>query len=169
MLFVFELGVYLKTKCKIYSNTGSVIPISDIGEGDDALLCFTDLRECCKNNHTVGNKPLGNWFYPNKMRIVSDDAFYRNRDRSVVRLHRRVNTTEPPGQYCCEILDATYRLVTLCINVSNSDNFTSPGLMSGDEDCKNTLTSSATQQPVTSIPLITEGRHHYSSMQNTMH
>ena len=161
-LCILKLGVYLKSKCNVYNINGSMIPISDIGEGDDALLCFTDLTDCCNKIYTVVSMPLGDWFYPNETRILSDAVIYRNRDRSVVRLHRRENTTEPHGQYCCKVPDATYRLVTLCINVtmsnsSESDNISSPTGASGNEYCEQTSTSTASQQPVTRIPLTIEG------------
>ena len=99
-----------------------MIPISEIGEGEDAVLCFTDLRECCRNRDTLGNMVLGNWFYPNgeevKTKSHSNQGFYRNRDHSVVRLHWRENITAPTGQFCCKVLDATHQTVTVCINVN---------------------------------------------------
>ena len=161
MLFVFELGVYLKSKCTIYNNN-SVISISDIGEGDDALLCVTDLRDCCKNSQTPsGIGALGDWFYPNgsnvgTLKSYPDRRIYKDRDHNVVRLHQRENVTETIGQLCCKLPDATSKLVTLCINIINN-NVSFQGLMSGAEYCKQTSTSTASQQPVTSIPLTTEG------------
>jgi hypothetical protein len=153
--------VYLKSNCKIYTNNGSTIPISEIGEGDDALLCFTDLRQCCQNNLTLGDTSLGDWLYPNgsKVRRYLDHGFYRNRDQSVVRLHWRENATVTAliGQFCCKVPDATSNLITICINVimSNSTNLSSPGLVSRDEHCK--PTSTAIEQTTTSTNFVTEG------------
>ena len=122
-----------------------MIPISEIGEGADALLCFTDLQECCRSNQVPGTGgPRGNWFYPNGSRVLSSKdshhGFYRNRDHSVVRLNLRKNATMAAvtGQFCCEVPGATSNNVTICINVSNSGNYSSrsPGMVSGDEHCK---------------------------------
>ena len=153
MLKLYSLGVYLKSNCKIFTETGSIILISDIGVGDDALLCFTDLQECCRSDQTPGTGgPQGNWLYPNGSRVLSSrdshHGFYRNRDRSVVRLNlKNATVTAVIGQFCCEVPDATSSPVTICINVSNSSNFSSPGMVSVDEHCK-LPTSTA---PVTSI------------------
>lgn len=102
---------------------------------------------------------LGDWLYPNKsevgiLKFHPNDGFYRNRDRSVVRLHWRENFTEVIGQFCCKVPDATSNLITICINVSNSGNDSSPGLVSGDESCN--PTSTATEQPVTSTTRATD-------------
>ena len=149
------LDVYLKSKYKVYYNNNSMISISDIGEGDDALLCITDLRECCKRNQTVSDfRALGEWFYPNGSAVgVNDREFIKNRDRSVVLLHRREDTTTSTGQFCCEVPDAAYENVTVCINVteSNSYKYSSPTMTPASVYCKQTSTSMST------APLTTEG------------
>lgn len=154
VLILLSLGVYLKSSGKIYTNNGSTIPISEIGEGDDALLCFTDLRECCQNNLTLGDTSLGDWFYPNGSKVrryLPDHGFYRSRDQSVVRLHWRKNATVTAliGQFCCKIPDATRNLITICINVINSTNLSSSGLVSREEHCK--PTSTVIEQSITTI------------------
>ena len=159
------MGVYLQLKDKVYYDNDSVIPISEIGEEEDALLCITDLRECCKKNQTLSNETaLGNWFYPNESAVgtlehfSSDQGFYKNRDRSVVLLHRKGNITVPTGQFCCDIPDATNETVKICIDVINSNNISFPALTSGDEYCKTSSTLSTTSQlQPTSTPLTTEG------------
>ena len=164
--FVLGPAVYLKSKYRFYYNNNSMIPISDIGEGADALLCITDLRECCKNNQTLsGFRALGDWCDPSGS--ASDfysyyRGFYKNRDRSVVRLHRREDTTAPTGQFCCKVPNAAYKTVTIRIDVimsnsSESENISSPTLASGNEYCEQTSASTASQQPITSIPLTIEG------------
>ena len=150
------LDVYLKSKYKVYYNNNSMISINDIGEGDDALLCITDLRECCRRNQTLNSsRILGDWFYPGGVRIRSagNTMFYRNRDRSVVRLHRRENTTAPIGLFCCKVPDATNENVTICINVTESNNYeySSPTMTPASVYCKQTSTSMST------APLTTEG------------
>ena len=84
--------------------------LEDIGEGDDALLCRTNLTACCRPPYTgVNVSALGNWFFPNGSRIPSHggDAwkqdFYRTRGQMVVHMHRRRGGEE--GIYRCEIAD----------------------------------------------------------------
>ena len=90
--------------------------ISDIGTGDLALLCVTDLQECC------GSLGHGEWYFSNNNMIVStkesNTDFYRDRGDSVVRLNRRNNVTMPIGEYCCEVPDANYTNQTVCISVT---------------------------------------------------
>ena len=76
--------------------------ISDIGERDNALLCITNNSTCCKTDKK------GDWYYPNGSSVESNstgDDLYRNRGRSVVRLHRRNNILSPTGMYHCDIPD----------------------------------------------------------------
>ena len=80
--------------------------IIDIGTGDLALLCITDLQECCGNPWPRH----GEWYFPNNERVLTEGSnnanFYRNRDDSVVRLNRRNNATMPVREYCCELPNA---------------------------------------------------------------
>ena len=89
----------------IYQNN-SVVTLEDIGEGDDALLCITDQRNCCTPVQTSMNVVYGNWFFPNKTRAPSEGTkwdFYRDRGASVVRLNRRRGGED--GIYRCVIPD----------------------------------------------------------------
>ena len=101
---------------------GDNILITEIGEGDDgALLCVTDLIQCCRGVDTpsVGGA-LGQWLYPNGSFVQvndSGDDFYRDRGPSVVRLHRRNNVMSPIGQFCCVVPDATSVNRTTCISI----------------------------------------------------
>ena len=84
----------------IYQNN-SVVTLEDIGEGDDALLCITDITDCCRPPYT---NAIGNWFFPNGSRVPSAGSqwdFYRTRRQSVVLLHRRRGGAD--GIYRCEI------------------------------------------------------------------
>ena len=90
----------------IYDNN-SVINIHDIGENDEALLCYTNASDCCKAPAQI----VGQWHFPNGVPIdistaLASEEFYRNRAQSVVRLNRRNNATSPNGVYRCEIPDA---------------------------------------------------------------
>ena len=111
-------GVYLTLGGQPYGN-GSSILIGEIGEGDGALLCVTDLVQCCRDG------ALGNWFYPNRSSVRvdgSNDDFYRDRGLGIVRLNRRNNAMSPTGQFCCMVPDATSTDRTTCINISEQQN-----------------------------------------------
>ena len=81
---------------------GDIILITDIGEGDDALLCVTDREDCCSS-------PNGEFYYPNGSPVGFSftNSLYRNRGSQVVRLNRRDNTLSPVGRYRCEIPDSS--------------------------------------------------------------
>ena len=75
--------------------------LQDIGEGDDALLCMTDVTDCCR---PLPDKALGNWFFPNGTRVPSSGHqwdFHRTRGQSVIRLQRRRGGAD--GIYRCVI------------------------------------------------------------------
>ena len=114
MYYQYLTDVYFQLNGVNYSNN-SIVSIADIGEGNnDSLLCFTNNIYCC------GSSRKGGWYFPN-MSIVrtkgEDGNFYRDRDLSVVRLHRRHNATMPTGPFCCEIPDANYVTRRICITV----------------------------------------------------
>ena len=95
-----------------YQNNSNVI-LEDIGEGDDALLCMTNLTACCRHPYTAGN-----WFFPNGTRVPSSGYqwdFHRTRGQMVVRLHRRGSGEE--GIYRCEIPVAMNVIQTIYIGV----------------------------------------------------
>ena len=105
---------------------GSNILIDEIGEGDDgALLCVTDLVQCCRGEDTPGvGGALGEWLYPDGSLVRvkdSGDGFYRDRGAGAVRLNRRNDTMSPTGQFCCVIPDATFTNTTTCINIGEQD------------------------------------------------
>ena len=114
-----SVGVYISLRGKFYGNDSNIV-ITDIGEGEDgALLCFTDLTECCHGSHISNSKALGEWFFPNGSVVGVDSTkeFYKNRGHSRVRLHRKKNVTSPIGQFCCEVPDATLTNIRICANV----------------------------------------------------
>lgn len=86
---------------KVYGNN-SIVTLTKIGEGRNALLCITTKTDCCRGK----NPPIREWYFPNEslVRIMMEgDSFYRNRDISIVRLNRRNNATSPTGIFQCEI------------------------------------------------------------------
>ena len=98
--------------------------LEDIGEGDNALLCITDLPTCCRPPYTgkMGKLVLGNWFFPNGTRAPSSSDqwdFHRTRGQMVVLLHRRRGGVE--GMYRCVVPDAMNVNQTIYIGVYSAN------------------------------------------------
>ena len=75
--------------------------LEDIGEGDGALICITNLAACCQSRPAIGN-----WFFPNGTKVPgsgSQSDFHRTRGQMVIRMHRRRGGED--GIYHCEIPD----------------------------------------------------------------
>ena len=99
--FVFSCsGISIEFMGVTYANN-TAINITEVGEGDNAVLCRTDLIPCCRTSQK------GHWrIYPDGTPVNgnrSGDDIYRDRRTMVVRLHRRNSATTPTGQYCCEV------------------------------------------------------------------
>ena len=93
---------------------------------DGALLCVTDLEDCCDAPHTV----RGDWYYPNGTTVLSSPgthitsggvAFLVNRGVNEVngrqfygsvRLFRRYSNPPERGRFSCEIPNAADPNVT---------------------------------------------------------
>jgi hypothetical protein len=78
----------------------SIVNLEDIGEGDSALICYTNSPDCCVSPRA------GEWYFPNGSAVSKQGDmkdFYRNREQKTVRLNRRNNVTSPTGIYCCDI------------------------------------------------------------------
>ena len=100
-----------------YQNN-SIVILEDIGEGDDALLCRTNLTACCQSDDTGGNASgNANWYFPNGTGVFSYGMsdIYRTRGQMVVRLNRRRGGVE--GIYYCDIPDAMIVIQTIYIGV----------------------------------------------------
>ena len=96
------IGIVIVLGCQSYHNN-SIVTLTDIAEGDRALLCFTDETNCCGGSRDMR---MGEWYYPNGSVVERDRdgaRFYRNRSTSVVRLHQRGNTAMPTGVFHCEV------------------------------------------------------------------
>ena len=90
--------------------------LEDIGEGDGALLCVTDLTACCRPPYL--SLRVGNWFFPNGTRVPSSGSqwdFYRTTGQSVLLLQRRRGGVT--GIYSCVIPDAMNASQTIYIGV----------------------------------------------------
>ena len=92
--------------------------LEDIGEGDDALLCVTNLTACCQPPSSGNGPAKGNWLFSNETRVPSSSQqweFYRTRVNKVVRMNRRRDGEE--GIYHCVIPDSTNVTQTIYIGV----------------------------------------------------
>ena len=88
----------------MYSNN-SVLSLNDVGEGASALLCKTNLSNCCKS---VPFR-FGQFYYPDGEKVPirsGSSGFYRDRGDQEIRLNRRDGITSPAGKFRCEIPDA---------------------------------------------------------------
>ena len=100
--------------------------LEEIGEGDDALGCVTDLAACCQppNNDEMGSA-IGNWYFPNRTIVPSvmlttntsgtQWDFYVTRGQSAVFLHRRRGGED--GIYHCVIPDTVNVTQTVYIGI----------------------------------------------------
>ena len=95
----------------------------------NALMCVTDLMECCNAGDQNLPQSLGEWYHPNGSLVTfggEGSAFRRNRGQSVVRLLRMNNPTER-GRFRCELPDAQGGNQTNYVNICElSHSFTSP-------------------------------------------
>ena len=112
-------GVRFVLNGTTYQNN-SLVTLEDIGEGDGALLCVTDLTACCQPAYTdrIGPFATGNWWFPNGTRVLASAVqwdFHRTRGQSVVLLQRRRGREE--GIYHCTIPDAMNVIQTIYIGV----------------------------------------------------
>ena len=97
--------------------------LESIGEGDDALLCVTDLRNCCRHPYTgeIGIA-VGNWFFPNGTVVRSNGNqwdIYRTRGHMIISLHHKKGGVN--GIYRCEIPDTMNIIQTMYIRLYSAD------------------------------------------------
>ena len=97
-------GVHFVHRGQVYLNNSAIL-LRLIGENENALLCKTDLEDCC------GTRPnrFGEFYYPNGVQVPIKSrghGFYRNRGEQEVRLHRREGVTTPIGRFRCQVPDA---------------------------------------------------------------
>ena len=103
---------------KVYRNN-SVISLTKVGEGDNALYCKTDKKECCG---MVPNR-FGEFYYPNGVRVPiarEQQGFYRNRGDQIIRLNRREGIISPTGTYRCEIPNADDEIIKIYITLTGN-------------------------------------------------
>ena len=103
--------VWFSLRNTTYQNN-SCVALENIGEGDDALLCMTNLASCCQSSNE------GSWFFPNGSKVYHFEDFNTSRGQMLVRLNRRRVRVE--GIYRCEILNSTNVTLTIFIGVYNA-------------------------------------------------
>ena len=113
--FVSYADIHFLLNGQLYPNN-SRISLHAIGEGENALICKTDLKNCC------GMKPnrFGEFYYPNGVQVPIKSrghGFYRNRGEQEVRLHRREGVTAPTGRFRCQVPDVREDLQTIYIEL----------------------------------------------------
>ncbi len=107
----------------MYPNN-SIVTITDIGVGDNALFCLSNSNICCRTSNGVTS---GEWFLPGGSTHINGNGessstadFSRSRRSSAVLLNRRNNAIEPEGLYRCDVIDARNIAQTLYIGIDQS-------------------------------------------------
>ena len=117
---------------------GDTVLLSDIGEGENGLMCTTTQTDCCGQDATgvpVPAERRGEFYYPNGTPVptrggAGGDGLFRGRDYQFISLQRlsTVTTTPPTGRYRCDIPDSgasqnmfinigeLNHLLTLCVH-----------------------------------------------------
>ena len=93
-----ELGFFLDGT---FLSNNSIVLLSDIGEGSNALFCLTDATQCCT---AEAGSYRGGWRFPNGNTIFFRTTnFTRSSGLSSIRLNRESNTEGPTGIFTCRI------------------------------------------------------------------
>ena len=101
--------------------------IGDIPDASGALICHTNLFDCCTASLSPDNTEIGQWQFPDGRNVQNinqngnsrlPSLFHRDRGRSIVRLWRRGNPIES-GLFCCVVPNSRNETVTLCANIVN--------------------------------------------------
>ena len=97
---------------------GATVLLSDIGEGENGLMCTTTQTDCCGQNADgvlVPDERRGEFYYPDGTTMVptrgdaGSDGLFRGRGYQFISLQRlstatvTVTTTPPTGRYRCDI------------------------------------------------------------------
>ncbi len=107
----------------MYPNN-SIVTITDIGVGDNALFCLSNSNSCCRSIYGIAS---GEWFLPGGSSPINGNGesssvanFSRSRRASAVLLNRRNNAIGPEGLYRCDVIDARNITQTLHIGINQS-------------------------------------------------
>ena len=108
-------------------NEGYVLA-SNIGGGNNALLCTTSRSDCCRGGDHPNGTAQGHWYRPDGTEVMSfttefaadptQNFFSRSRGTGIVLLNRNRNPPQSQrGRYRCVIPDASGMDVTLYVNI----------------------------------------------------
>ena len=108
-------------------NEGYVLA-SNIGGGNNALLCNTIRSDCCRGGDHPNGIAQGHWYRPDGTEVVSFTAenmadstnnfFSRDRGTGIVRLNRNGDPLQSQrGHFRCVIPDVNGMDVTLYVNI----------------------------------------------------
>ena len=93
-----------------------------------SLLCTTDRVPCCSYPHVNGNwynvQPNGSFVHV----PTNQNDYYQSRENDgTVRLIRQVDTTQlNDASYCCQLLDVTSTMQTLCVTIGTQNSRSTP-------------------------------------------
>ena len=113
--------IWFSLNGRTYKNN-SLVTLDDIGENDTALLCMTNLSDCCQSPYA--GSVMSDWWFPNGTAVPSANLsetsdlnweFYSDRGQMVVRMYRRRGGVS--GIYRCEIPDSVNVTQTIYIGV----------------------------------------------------
>ena len=114
LLFIYT-DIHFVLKGRSLANN-SLIALADVGEIEDALICRTNLTQCCG---MIPNR-FGQFYYPSGTAVPINkerEGFYRNRGDQEIRLHRREGVSSPTGRFRCEIPDSNMVVRNLFITL----------------------------------------------------
>ncbi len=117
-----DLGFYLNGQ--MYPNN-SIVTITDISDGDNALFCLSNSSNCCKSSDGMTS---GEWFLPGGSSPIngggessSSADFIRSRRPSAVLLNRRNKAIGPEGLYRCDVIDSRNITKSIIVGIYTVD------------------------------------------------
>ena len=122
-MFLFQNGT-------VIANNSDII----IEFNDEALLCFTDHKNCCTSDTA---QVAGNWYFPGANGSIvgnqsTSNNIYIERGLSVVGLYWNDSAIIPTGVFRCEIPDARGVTQNVIVNVRQDVDTTSNSYMMQD-------------------------------------
>ena len=106
---------------------GDTVLLSDIGEGENGLMCTTTQTDCCGQNAdgtSVHDERRGEFYYPDGTQVptrvgAGGDGLFRGRGYQLISLQRlsTATTTPPTGQYRCNIPERNGVSQNMFINI----------------------------------------------------
>ena len=107
---------------------GDTVLLSDIGEGENGLMCTTTQTDCCGQNADgvlVPDERRGEFYYPDGTTMVptrgvaGSDGLFRGRGYQFISLQRLSTAmmNPPTGRYRCDIPDRNGASQNMSINI----------------------------------------------------